>query len=377
MKQTNSNSTKVKNKSFEKWLVKQKEERNDLLKGVGLVIVLPAVIAFIIGWTIIGSILIILMVLVFWAGIDNWFPKEADFLAEQEEKKAEKAKENAERKRVAKQNERVAKQNETRLKKLESKFDTIEKNCKKLMSIDCPRPIEFKNNLSEHEKDLMSKGTPEYLHKFVKISTFLNDLWSHLVNARQDIRDEYDPKRLVASYQRKKRSERDMSLGKASMEELHIALERKAEGDFKDYSADGLVRTITNIMEESLKVFPKEFAQVTYLEAMANSMLIFLIEGKQIYFFEILETFDKLGALDSSWQKSVSNKMSSIESKLDLITSGISNLNENIDRLIEKNDDISKQLQSIDSGISTNNVLQAITSYQVYKINKQTKGLIK
>ena len=33
MKQTNSNSTNVKNESFEKWLVKKKKERNNLLQG--------------------------------------------------------------------------------------------------------------------------------------------------------------------------------------------------------------------------------------------------------------------------------------------------------------------------------------------------------
>ena len=122
------------------------------------------------------------------------------------------------------------------------------------MSIECPRPIEFRNNLSEHEKDIMSKGTPEYLHKFVKISSFLDDLWNHLITARQEIRDEFDPKRLSIKYQNKKRSENSVSF-----REMSINLERRAAG--KDYSADGLVQSIKDVMEKAVEVFPKEFDQ--------------------------------------------------------------------------------------------------------------------
>ena len=355
------------NNEFDNWLLKKKEERKSVLLGAAVIMSL-GIAAFGIGWPIIGTIIVGGTILGSYQSIK--LPTENDFQAEKKAEEEENKRKARDKARAKKAKEKKAKEEAERVKQIESKFDVVEKNFNKLMAIDCPRPEEFKNNLSQYEKEISTKGSPEYLHKFVKISTFLDDLWSHLVDNRQAMRNEFDPKTFAQNYKRKKEQEENRSL-----EDITIELERKARGDFKDYSADGLLRQLIDVSEMAVKEFPKEFAQVTYLEAMANSMLIFLLEGKQIYFFQILESFDKLGALDSSWQKSVSNKMSSIESKLDLMISGISNLNDSINSLIEKNDDISKQLQSIDSGISTNNVLQAITAYQVYKINKNTKSL--
>ncbi len=356
-------------KEFDKWLREQKKSRKATIIFVAVVIFL-GLLALANGWPIIGCLIIALTVFQSYKERIFKMPNEADFQVYEKAEKKKKAAQARKRASAKKAKEKKARAESDKLKAIEAKFDAIEKNFKQLMSIDCPRPIEFKNNISEHEKEITTKGSPEYLHKFVKISSFLDDLWRHLVDTRQGMRDEFNPKNTANDYKRKKEKEKNRSL-----EDLTVDLERKASGDFKDYSADGLLRSLNDVSQSAVKLFPKEFAQVAYLEAMANSMLIFLLEGKQIYFFEILETFDKLGALDSSWQKSVSKKMSSIESKLDMMLSGISNLNNSINRLIEKNEDISKQLQSIDSGISTNNMLQAITAYQVYKINKNTKGL--
>ena len=357
------------NEKYQKWLTEKNKERKENLKWGGGSLIVVALITFFVGWPIIGSILCALIVLFIIGSLK--VPNEADYQAELNEEKANKAEQAKQKAAKKKAEERKAKKEADELKAIKSKFDKIEKNFDKLMSIECPRPTEFKKNISEREKDITSKGSPEYLHKFVKITAFLDDLWSHLVNTRQGMRDDFDPDTFASNYKRKKESEKNRSL-----EDLTIDLERRAAGDFKDYSADGLLKQLSDVSNKAVKVFPKEFSQVLYLEAMANSMLIFLLEGKQIYFFEILESFDKLGALDSSWQKSVSKKMSSIESKLDILISGISNLNNSINKLIEKNDDIVEQLKSIDSGISANNILQAITAYQVYKVNKQTKGLI-
>ena len=359
----------IKDEKYQKWLTEKKESRKEVVKYFTTPSLVCTLIAYFLEWPIIFSVLVaisFISVLIFFIPIN-----EAQYQAELNKNKAIKAEQANQKAAEEKAAEEKAKKEADELKAIKSKFDSIEKNFDKLMSIDCPRPTEFKNNISEREKDIISKGSPEYLHKFVKISAFLDDLWAHLVGQRQGMRDEFDPDIFASNYKRQKESEKNRSI-----EDLTIALERQAAGNFIDNSADGLVKELSNVSEKAIEVFPKEFSQMLYLEAMANSMLIFLLEGKQIYFFEILESFDKLGALDSSWQKSVSKKMSSIESKLDILMSGISNLNNSIDKLIEKNDDIVEQLQSIDSGISANNILQAITAYQVYKINKQTKGLL-
>ena len=44
--------------------------------------------------------------------------------------------------------------------------------------------------------------------------------------------------------------------------------------------------------------------------------------------------------------------------------------------LYNLNNSLNRELQSINSSINTNNLLTGIQTYQLYKINKQTKGLI-
>jgi len=46
------------------------------------------------------------------------------------------------------------------------------------------------------------------------------------------------------------------------------------------------------------------------------------------------------------------------------------------DGFSDLNSSLSRELQSIDSSIQSNNLLNKIQTYQLYKINKQTKGLI-
>ena len=41
----------------------------------------------------------------------------------------------------------------------------------------------------------------------------------------------------------------------------------------------------------------------------------------------------------------------------------------------EFNNSLTEKLNSIDSSIQTNNLLNTIQTYQLYKINKQSKGL--
>lgn len=248
-------------------------------------------------------------------------------------------------------------------------IERIDSNLSTLMSMDFPKPIEFKNNVFENEKSITDKGGNDVIHKLVKIYTFLDDMWAHLTKVRQEMRDDVVPNSLYTSFKESEERRNNRSDDEI-LADTTEALRRASRGDIaalNDSPAHHL-RRMEETTEAALDVLPEEIAKVAFIEAIANSMLIFLLADKKFHYFEILEVFDKLGVLDSSWQKSVAKKMDSIESKLDLLIGGIFNLNENIDRLIEKDEEIIKQLQSIDSSIATNNMLQAITAYQVYKI---------
>lgn len=125
------------------------------------------------------------------------------------------------------------------------------------------------------------------------------------------------------------------------------------------------------------------------------NMIEALVSEDLITFYEIYEKFDKIGMYNSNWENEVSTKLTSIGSnlsslgdKLDSLLNSIAKMEENIVSEIgymnystqesfgELNDSLTSSLKSINSSIDVNNLFTAINTYQLYKINKQTKSLL-
>ena len=138
-----------------------------------------------------------------------------------------------------------------------------------------------------------------------------------------------------------------------------------------------------------------------------NSMLMIvsLIEKDLLTFNEIYLTFDKLNIFNSNWENQVSDKLNNIDLKLDDLMFSINKMELSIVNEILKmsimnqiqmnrlnksvtdgnimvdntlrslNSSLSSNLKSINSSINVNNLLTGINTYQMYKINKNTKSL--
>jgi hypothetical protein len=125
------------------------------------------------------------------------------------------------------------------------------------------------------------------------------------------------------------------------------------------------------------------------------SMITSVVEKDLITVREIYEEFDKLNVFNSNWENEMSQTLSDIDVGISNLNYGISNLMYSInsmernivsglntlsyvtqDGFSDLNSSLSRELQSIDSSIQSNNLLTGIQTYQLYKINKQTKGLI-
>lgn len=103
---------------------------------------------------------------------------------------------------------------------------------------------------------------------------------------------------------------------------------------------------------------------------------------------EIYEEFDKLKMFKTDHEKEVSQKLSDIGDGLSSLMYSINSMEMNIvsglntlsyvsqDGFSDLNSSLNRELQGINSTIDTNNLLTGISTYQLYKINKQTKGLI-
>ena len=117
------------------------------------------------------------------------------------------------------------------------------------------------------------------------------------------------------------------------------------------------------------------------------SMITSLVESNLITFYEIYECFDQLGVFNSTWENEVSNKLSDIGDGIKDLMYSIYQMENNIvnsvdnltyttqDSFKDLNFSVNNQLSSIDSSIKFNNLLTGIQTYQMYKINKNTKRI--
>jgi hypothetical protein len=115
------------------------------------------------------------------------------------------------------------------------------------------------------------------------------------------------------------------------------------------------------------------------------NMVTSLVESDLITFYEIYECFDELGVFNSNWENEVSNQlldigdgikdlMYSIYQMENKIVNSIDNLTYvTQDSFIKLNLSVNNQLSSINSSIKFNSLLTGIQSYQMYKINQNTK----
>ena len=117
------------------------------------------------------------------------------------------------------------------------------------------------------------------------------------------------------------------------------------------------------------------------------SMLTAVTKNDLILFYDIYETFDRLNVFDSNWQKELSNQLTGINDNISNLISHVesmeNNLLDGLNQLSYTNQksfdslktSISKELDSIDSSIGFNSLLTGISTYQLYKINKNTKSI--
>lgn len=116
------------------------------------------------------------------------------------------------------------------------------------------------------------------------------------------------------------------------------------------------------------------------------NMIISLNDDDRITFYEIYESFDKLNVFQSNHEKEVSMKLNNIENKLEDIIQSIHNMETSVcnelmtlqfisEDISETTKGLSRGLSEIKSSLNTNNILTGIQTYQLYKINKNTRGL--
>jgi hypothetical protein len=140
-------------------------------------------------------------------------------------------------------------------------------------------------------------------------------------------------------------------------------------------------------LEERVALLKNQIYSYELLVFHSINMIGALVSEDLITFYEIYESFDKLGMFNSNWENEVSEKLTNIGDKLDDLMYSIYNMEQNIvnelshlsyitqESFEDLNRSVTNQLREVESSINTNNLLTGIQTYQLYKINKNTKSL--
>jgi hypothetical protein len=140
-------------------------------------------------------------------------------------------------------------------------------------------------------------------------------------------------------------------------------------------------------LEERFSLLKNQIHAYELLVFHSINMIGALVSEDLISFYEIYESFDKLGMFNSNWENEVSEKLANIGDKLNDLMYSIYNMEQNIvnelshlsyitqESFEDLNKSVTSQLREVESSINTNSLLTGIQTYQLYKINKNTKGL--
>ena len=246
-----------------------------------------------------------------------------------------------------------------------SRLESLKLRMDELNAIQIVEISDYKSFIEENQKAILQKGNDEVLFSFLKIDSFLNEYKQGMETCKNWVTKNIDVEDLKSKLIQDSQSN---NLDKLS-EDLQANLDRlegKRPRGF-DASFDSLL-SVGHVFKGTYENYNKT---LEYYKNIAKTMVIFYLNDNKISYFEIHQAFEKLGVFDSTWQKNLMSKMSNIESNLNRISNDLTQMNNNFEQLINQSEKITNELQAINSSVKTGNMIQAISAYQSWRINRK------
>jgi hypothetical protein len=132
-------------------------------------------------------------------------------------------------------------------------------------------------------------------------------------------------------------------------------------------------------IEEISSYHQKFILYITNVLMMRDSMLNFLISSDPVCAEKIILELEDLGVLDTSFQRNLLGSLNDITSQLSYLNETILSISNDLvyhlrsidNKIGQQNDNLSE----ISRKLTYNNLISTISAYQLWKVNKNTKGL--
>lgn len=246
-----------------------------------------------------------------------------------------------------------------------AKVNVFEAQMEEVKKLEIADVYEYKNIVISNEAEIVSKGGDKQLFTFLKVDTFLKDFKNSIEKDVSFYSTSVSPQSL--------RNEIKAVDNRSQVEILSELVQH-----FDSLGSGGQEVMFENKLEKLVKaahtikpMINNEILTLEYYKSISTAMVIFYLNDKKVRYFEIYEAFEKLGIFDSTWQKDVLGKLSSIDERLATMNNGLIELNRNFISLAESSDNIVAELKEINSSVQTGNLLQGITAYQTWRLNRK------
>ena len=264
--------------------------------------------------------------------------------------------------------------------------------------IDIVNNDDFYKLLMIHQEKIISINR-DYIKQFVQVSNFLktkkNSIQSIFQNITSTIKNGGTSRYVWEIIDFEKYIKENNLLSLSSKIKLATGIDlvksKMIVDDYRDSNDDDLkserfivfVPLDESRVSEYFGILKNDIHIYNLLILNSLNMVESLVNNDMITFYEIYERFDELNMFDSKHERDLKVQLTNLNNNLEEVLNQIQILGENLMLSIGEltaitegsADRIINGLASVESKIDTNNLISSIQTYQLYKINKNTKAL--
>ena len=267
-------------------------------------------------------------------------------------------------------------------------------------TIDVVEGNDFSNILKKNQEKIIEINR-DYIKQFVQVSNYLKLKRKSLQNVFESLNNAINEGGIYTSLdsyfkginvQEHVINNSKLAFVKEVKEIMGIGLKEAKEivdefylsGDFKKIKGGKIFRPLDEyLIMEHFEVLKDDIHIYNLLLVQSLNMVASLVKNDMITFYEIYEKFDELNMFDSKHERDLKNHLQNVNENLGDVMNQIQIMGENVISSIgelsmiteESSKLISDGLESVNSSIQANNLINSIQTYQLYRIGKNIKSL--